>query len=260
MAGNTKRQFDAGVMAELRRRNGAPAPLTNTAVEKLPAPVARYLRRCGYANKGHIANAKFFWHEAQLKRAPDADWMRLHCLQFNFVAAPARIVYMKGATYGIFTLEGLDRYQDGRGSMLIRLMRLFTVNDTHTPQMDRSALVTVLSEALLVPSCAVQPYISWTPIDDRAARAALAHNGVTVEGTFYFNERDEFVRFTTSDRFLVAPGAGEIKASWTVTASDYRHKEGIRRPTDLRAIWNKPEGDYEYFRGLLAGIEFNAVL
>lgn len=50
---------------------------------------------------------------------------------------PMRAAYMRGRVVGVVPMEGRDIYQDGRGQILIRLARVFTVGDDTGPEMDQ---------------------------------------------------------------------------------------------------------------------------
>ena len=83
---------------------------------------------------------------------------------------------MKNAIMGIFPFEGRDKYQDGHGNMLIKLLKAITVVDAKSKEMDQSALVTVLAESLIVPTYALRQYIKWTALDANSAGAEIEYN------------------------------------------------------------------------------------
>lgn len=221
----------------------------------LPAPVQRYFRASGFVGKPHTLNARIVWREMRLRRSRHGLWMKLRCEQLVSVPEPTRIALMTGELAGVLTLEGRDKYQRGQGQMLITLMRVITVADARGRYMDESALVTVLSELLLVPSLALQKYITWTPIDDRSAQAAITDCGITVRGTFHFNDADECVRFDTDDRWR--DGRSPRRLPWSAFFGDYQTRGGVRTPYELSAMWHEPAGDFAYVRGTLDSVVFN---
>jgi hypothetical protein len=121
--------------------------------------------------------------------------------------------------------------------------------------MDQSALVTVLAEVFLATSYALQPYIKWESIDIYNAKATIEYNNVKASGVFRFNESGEFVEFVTNDRWQNETDSATVK--WSVTASKYIEKNGIRFPTDLRAMWHEKDGIFAYFKGEIEDIKFN---
>ena len=121
--------------------------------------------------------------------------------------------------------------------------------------MDVSGLVTVLSESLLAPSYALQGYMKWQPVDDRSARAELTSHGITVSGTFHFNEADELIRFDSKDRWQ--DGTPQKQLPWSAQLEGYRVSQGLRYPTRVSATWHEPGGDFTYVHGTIESIEFN---
>jgi hypothetical protein len=258
MAVSLKRLYETEVEAEARKGLlAATGIITEDVIAGLPEPVREHFRRCGRVGKPNMKNACVLWKGVSFKPSPERKWIALECRQFNSVPEPARIVYMKTRIGGLIPFEARDKYQDGHGNMLIRLARLFTVADARGPEMDASALVTFLAEALLVPSCALAPYITWTAVNSRAAGAAISFSGVTVKGLFRFNTKGEFVRFETNGRYYAAPNGLYEKIGWYAVAGDYAEKNGVRFPTTLSAAWRFKGGDFEYFTGTLGDITYD---
>ena len=233
--------------------------ITEKDISSLPEPVQRYFRHCGYIGKEKMVNAKIEWKDVTLKRSTKNNWMNLDCYQYNFVPEPTRIAYMKSMIFGIVPFEARDKYQDGQGSMLSRLLKLFTVGNARGKEMDESALVTVLAETFLAPSYALQKYIKWSAIDSLTARATLSNNGTNVSGVFHFNNEGEFIRFETYDRYYADADGTFKKIKWTAEVGNYIEKNGIKHPTILKASWNSGNGDFEYFKGKIEKIEFNII-
>ena len=231
--------------------------ITENHIASLPEPVQKYFRHCGYLGKEKMINAEFEWNDVYLKMSPHKKWISLKCYQFNSVLEPTRIVYMKSNIIGIFPFEGRDKYQDGKGNMLIKLLKLITIADVKSKEMDESALVTVLAECFLVPTYALQPYIKWIEIDLNTAKAVIRCNESEVSGLFFFDDHGKFIRFETDDRHYSEKGTEYKKYKWSVVAGNYIEKNGIKFPTYLRAMWHTEEGEFEYFKGNIANIKFN---
>jgi hypothetical protein len=119
-----------------------------------------------------------------------------------------------------------------------------------------SAAVTFLSEALIVPSCALQKYIRWEPIDSNKCRGIIDYKGVKVEGIFMFNEKGEMIRFQTEDRYMYMDDGTSEKHRWSGVISDYVERNGIMMPSRVKGVWNLEGGDYEYFDGSLMDVEY----
>lgn len=250
--------YESEVRKELGKSNTvASESILESDIFHLPGPVQNYFRCCGYLGQSKMRNAEIEWGEFNLKLSPDKPWMKMKSKQFNSVLEPVRIAYMESKMMGFIPFEGRDKYQDGHGNMRIKLLKFIQVAEAKGKEMDESALVTVLAETLLVPSYALQSYITWTPIDQHSAQAEIQHNHIHVSGIFTFNERGEFIRFETNDRYYSEKGTEYKKLKWSVEASDYIVKNGINFPSTLRAKWHLDHGEYEYFCGTIHSITYN---
>lgn len=231
--------------------------ITENDIAGLPEPVQKYFRHCGHLGKEKMANAEITWKDVYFKNSPHKKWMSLKCYQFNSVPQPTRIVYMKSSLMGLFPFEGRDKYQDGHGNMLIKLLKVIPVVNARSKEMDQSALVTVLAESLIVPAYALRDYIKWTSLDANSAGAEIEYNKSRAGGIFYFNDSGEFTRFETGDRYYSENGKDYERKKWSAVAANYILKNGIRFPSYFKAVWHTGEGDYEYFKGTITGIRFN---
>jgi len=217
----------------------------------LPEPVQWYLVYCGFVGRKKQWYTQLRWANVEMKLSSRGKWRRMDCFQFNSVPEPVRIVHMKARIGGVLSLEARDKFQNGRGNMLVRLLRLFTLADVRGREMDDSALVTVLAEALLIPAYAVQPYIQWEAIGPDRAVAFIRGGESVVHGVFIFNGQGEFVRFESMQRWK-AEKAGHFKRTpWRITVGDYVSRDGIRHPTRVSAAWLEGQKWVEYFRGEL---------
>jgi hypothetical protein len=231
--------------------------ITEEDIAPLPLPVQNYIRNCGYVGKKKMTNARIIWKDVLLRRNQNTAWMDLNCYQFNSVPEPCRIVYMKSNLFGFFPFEGRDKYQNGKGNMLIKLLKLFTITDARSKEMDISALVTTLAETLLIPSQALQSYIKWFPVDDFSAKAVINSGGTEVSGIFEFNENYEMTRFVTTDRYQSQKNSTNKNIKWSGIAGNYCQKEGIKFPSVFEAVWHQDNSDFEYFKGVIDSIKYD---
>ncbi len=234
---------------------GVPEMMTEELIATLPAPVQRHFKICGYLNKPVYNHVEIIWGDVDFYRAPGTGPLKLKCLQHNFAAEPSRIVYMSTFLGGFIPFEGRDKLQDGKGNMLMKIGKFFTMQDVKSDTMDKSALVTTLAEMFVLPAYAFRPYIGWKEIDNHSAGARISWNGISMEGVFHFNEAGEFVRFDTDERYMSNPKGDECHP-WSAYCGDYIEKNGYRIPSFMSAKWHLPTGDMEYFRGEILGFRY----
>ncbi|WP_460694304.1 DUF6544 family protein [Mucilaginibacter puniceus] len=230
-------------------------PHKQISVEALPTVLKNYLKHCGYVadNRSNYCHIK--WKYAYLKMAPGKKWSLLKCNQVNFFPDPARIVLFQTKLFGLFPFGAIDRFQEGKGNMLIKLLNYFTVANNRGQEMDIAELVTILAEAILIPAYFLQPYIQWEEIDPYTVKGTISHGNTSASGIFYFNEHHEFLRFETEDRYYDNKGKFE-KYKWTTYAWNYKKLNGVSHPLNFMAVWNMPTMDYTYFKGRIDKITY----
>jgi len=214
----------------------------------LPMPVQKYFRYCGYIGTPKMSYSKVVYQDVNFALGKDKPMIKIDYTQYNYVNKPNRIAYIDSRMYGI-PFEGLDSYIDGAGSMKGVIAKLYTLFHQTGKAMDKSSLVTFLSESLIVPNAALQDYIVWEAIDDLHAKATISYYGISCSGIFTFNEKGEMLTFTTDDREAASMDGTSEKVKWLIVCNEYKEINGIKRPTVFQAIWNYDDGDLVYFDG-----------
>lgn len=223
---------------------------------KLPEPVQRYFSYCGYIGREKMMRIKLIFDDVHFKMGVGKPWINIKYEQYNFVPEPARLAYIYTRMFGIIPFEGRDKYQDGKGNMIGRLLKKKTIFDVKGVEIDNSAAVTFLSESLILPSCAFQEYIKWEPIDSNSCKGIIDYKGIMGEGIFTFNEKGEFIKFQTEDRYMYMDDGTSVKHRWSALVSDYVERNGVKVPSRVKGVWNLKEGDHEYFDGRLVSVEY----
>ncbi|MEQ8201037.1 MAG: DUF6544 family protein [Syntrophomonadaceae bacterium] len=244
----TNAEFNALTDRLMATTDHAQGTFGEADITGLPEPVQGYFRYCGYLDTPKMSYSEVVYRDVDFALGKDKPLIKIDYTQYNFVAKPNRMAYIDSAMYGI-PFEGLDAYIDGAGSMKGVLAKLYPLFYQTGGAMDKSSLVTFLSESLLVPNVALQDYITWEAIDERHARAAIDYYGISASGIFTFNEKGEMASFVTDDREAAAMDGTSEKVRWSVECSKYQETGGIRKPTVFRAIWNYDDGDLVYFDG-----------
>ncbi len=225
-------------------------------IAHLPEPVQRYMNYSGFIGRENMMNAEVKWSDSKIRLKPDQGWMNLKTLQVNSVKEPMRAAYMKGRMFGI-PIEVREIFQNGTGNMSGKIAGRFTIFNNNDHEVLESVLLTILSEAPLVPGYLFADYITWEPVDENTAKARLQYKQFDVGGTFYFNDLGEYIRFETNERNYEDRTDGYRKEKWTILVHGYQEKDGIKFPTGVSVIWNLQEGDFEYWTGTITEVIFN---
>ncbi len=100
---------------------------------------------------------------------------------------------MKSRIAGLIPFEGRDKFQNGKGNMLIRLLKLFIYCGLEGRRDGQVALVTVLAEMPMIPASCFMPYVKWKYIDNNTVRGTISFKGIEVSGVFSFNDKGEYI-------------------------------------------------------------------
>ena len=244
------------IQHELEKPQQQPEILAQEQLALLPPLLQNYLHKSGFTDKPLAQNCYLVWEDTFLKLKPDKDWMHIGCIQFNAAHGPMRNALMRSKMLGLIPFSGKDKYQESKGNMLIKLAA-FTVSDTKGYEMDVSALVTFLSEAVLLPAALLADYTRWQQVDENALSATISHAGATANGKFYFDADGLPYKFETEDRYYSTGSGRNQKFLWTAYYSGYKEISGYYLPTELKASWLLPDGEYTYFTGKIKSVTFN---
>ena len=226
----------------------------------IPKALREYIMLCGFDGREKIKSAQVKWTAVSLKLNEQGTWKPMILEQYNFLPEPSRITYMKTKNFQLLPIEAIDSYLNGKGNMEIKLCHLFPIANSAGKEMDQAELVTILAETLLIPPYALQHYIKWEEIDDLTIKGTIDNWGTSASGIFTFNTNAEIVKFETNDRYFTNSKGEYEKTKWTILASEYMDQNGHRFPSSFSAVWNRPAGDFEYFKGKIESIKLGVKL
>lgn len=241
----TKSEFRNIVNTKISALEDYTDRFTEDDIKDIPLPVQKYFRYCGYLGTPKMSYMKAVFTDVDFVMSENKT-IKVDYTQYNFVEKPERFAYISSSIYGI-PFEGFDFYGNGTGSMKGTLAKIITLFDQRGESMDKASLVTILAECLIVPSVALQEYISWEEIDDTHAKSTISYYGISASGIFTFDENGIMTSFTTNDRVATDMKGNKKEVAWTAILSDYRETNGIKKPRVLQSIWHYPEGDCIYF-------------
>ncbi len=229
---------------------------TNEDIAELPLTVQKYFQYCGYIGTPKMSHMNIYFEDVDFVLSPDKPKLKIKYTQYNFVEEPDRFAYIDTSLYGI-PFEGIDVYQNGVGSMKGVIAKTFTLFDQRGEGMDQASLVTCLAESLFVPSMVLQDYISWKEIDDTHAEAVINYYGISASGIFTFDDNGAMISFTTNDREYADNKGNSQKVKWSAFCGDYVEVNGIKLPSNLKAVWHFENGDLVYFDGRDIDIKYD---
>src|SRR4030042_2145640 len=174
--------------------------------------------------------------------------MPVEAVQYTTLAGLlSRMWYAKVRTGPFALLTGYDRYDNGAGFMLIKLLSMFPVVNVSGPEVDMSALIIFINDMAMWPTAFLSDYIHWEPLDAVAARVRVTLYGKQFSVLLRFNDTGELVDFITEDRDR-SVGKTSQQTKWSTPLRRYREVNGLRIPSEGDAIWHLPEGEFPYIQ------------
>lgn len=221
------------------------AMVSDAAVSALPVPVQKWLDRTGITGKEKARNVHL-QQVGKMRTAADGKWMQFKAEQWFRVDEPAFLWYANVGAGSPVRLNGRDQLIGGRGHMLIKLFGLIPIVDANGPTIDQGSLLRYLAEIIWFPSAALEPYISWEPIDELHARAILRQGDQSVHGVFSFNAAGDITGFEAL-RYYDRGGSSTLEV-WhiDVDTDSYRQFQGIRIPAKSAVSWKLKDGEFRW--------------
>ena len=258
LTGAAKRRFQHRIDDEARSllaAAGGPAGVVEAQeLDKLPPPVRRWLALSGTVGRPRATTVRLK-QRGEMRTGPDKPWMPVAAEQYFSVAPPGFVWGVKARMMGVLPIAGRDRYADGHGHMLIKLASVLTVADGVGAEIDQGTVLRYLGEIIWFPSAALTDIISWEAIDERSARATMAHAGVSASAVFAFDEHGRFASLT-ADRYMSSEGGPRLE-KWVIPATEWRTVRGIEMPVRGHAVWKLAAGDFDYYRWEILDVEVN---
>lgn len=202
-------------------------------VEALPEPVQRWLR--------HVMAPG-----VPLLTGVDAEWMghlRLRGAWRPFVARhratlPGGFVWAAQTRLAGLPVSGFDRYTRQQGEMRWRLLRRIPIVSGAGEEVSRSAAGRHAAEMLATaPAVALDPSVSWEPVDHQRAVAHLVLGGVAQAVTVRVDGLGR-LRQVETDRWGSPPGLGYARHRFGALLTEERPFGGCLLPTEVVGGWH----------------------
>jgi hypothetical protein len=230
--------------------------ITGEETNHLPDIVQKYIFRTEFYGKKKIRNMKVTF-EGRIRSNPGDGWMNLKAYQISSFDTPTRIFYMKASKMGIPAI-GLHRFKNGKASMKVKLLGLFTVVDVNGDLMDQAETVTHLNDmCLMAPGTLIDKNIRWEDIDPLTVIAYYTCNGITISATLFFNNDGYLLNFISNDRFDLSDPANPKLHPFLTPIDSYMECSGFVIPQTAQTVYSRPEGDFVYGEFKVKSIEYN---
>lgn len=224
-------------------------------IVNLPQSIQKWLRHSGAIGREEI-KLTYVKQEALMKLKPEQKkWYSAQAIQYITIQKPAFIWTVEMNMMPLITIKGRDKSYEGKGEMLIKLNSLINIVNEDGVKIDEGALQRYLAEIVWSPSSAISPYIEWEEIDSLTAKAIINYKGTVASGSFYFNEKGDFVKFTTMRYKDNVPKSKRYP--WVITVQEYKTFEGIRVPSKTKVTWELDKKDWTWLNLEIKDIKYN---
>ncbi|WP_165267468.1 DUF6544 family protein [Fodinibius halophilus] len=229
-------QFWNGVASEQTEGDGK-------KIDDLPPVVQKWLNQSDINNQEAVKlNQK-----GRLKTTPEGSWMLVEADQYVNVDSPEFLWIADVQMASYIHLAGRDKYKDGKGHMLIKLLSLFPVANAKGAKIDQATLVRYLAEIVWYPRAATKEYIEWEQIEERKARATIENEGIITSGIFEFNKEGMPVQFEAERYYSRKEGATLETWLIDIEPSSYRVFDGMKIPTKASVTWQLDDGEFTWY-------------
>ncbi|MCU0319230.1 MAG: hypothetical protein MUE88_04045 [Flavobacteriales bacterium] len=253
---NFRMRYTTAVAHTLERTNALPVQrITEADLAPLPLPVQRYLRAAGVmgTNKPRSMRIAF---EGSI-RGFDGPWMPFTTVQVNSFYPPARFFWLDATMKGLPT-KGLHAYEQGKATMLIKLLGIVPVMEAHGPEMDKGETVTWFNDlCIYAPGALLDPRITWADGDDHSAKATFTHGDLSITATLVFDDADRLVDFISDDRYAMAANGTAVSMRFSTPLRDHRPIDQLILPGYGEAVWHRPDGPFVYGRFTLRSLTYD---
>jgi hypothetical protein len=228
--------------------------IQETDLEGLPLVVKKWLEQSQVVGKERIEAVRLK-QTASMRLKEEGPWMLAGVQQYFRVDEPGFIWKVKVNMAPLIYFTGIDKYEDGRGHMLIKALSLVKVADAYGKEVDQGTLVRYLAESVWFPTAALSSYIKWEEVDANSARATMTYGGISASGVFTFNQKGEVLSFV-AQRYRDVNGQYFMN-TWVVDLKEHKVFNGIKIPSAGEVIWRLETGDYNWYRFEINDIEYN---
>lgn len=230
--------------------------ITPRHLSTVPPVVQFWMENAGVVGK--LSQQRVYLEQrGEMKTTPDGNWMPVRAEQYIGTTQPAFLWIADVKAAPFVHLAGRDRYIDGKGRMLIKLLSVVPVVDSEGPKIDQGSLLRYLAEIVWYPSAALQEYIEWKQLDSTTAKATMEYGGISASGIFQFNKKGDVTAFEANRYYERKEGATLEKWLITIDENSYLSFEGIRVPSRAEVIWKLDGGDFTWYKLQVDSLWFN---
>jgi hypothetical protein len=227
--------------------------ITEAKAAALPHPVQTWLRKSNVIGKP-IPKSVHLFQKGTLRMDQKSKWQPFEAEQYFTIKPPGFVWDATIHSDKLIDVRGRDKYERGRGNMLIKAASLIPIANASGKEIDQGTLVRYMAEIIWFPQAVVSDNITWQAVDSTHAIATMSYNNVTASGTYTFDRNGLPVGFEAK-RFGLFDGK-YAKETWSVTTSRHEFVDGVPIGKDSKVTWKLKTGEFDWLRLVVVDIEF----
>lgn len=229
--------------------------INEKSLKDLPKIIQKWLINSGVVGNRPISNV-YLTQELKLKLQPNQkEWNSGKAEQYFTIQPPAFNWNISAEMNSILNIVGRDKFNDGKGEMIIKLLSLIPVaNVKNDKKVNQSTLQRYLAEIVWFPSAALSEYIKWETIDDFSARATMEYKGTKGSGVFHFDKDGNIKKFVAM-RYLDFNDTEPTE--WTVIVTEIEEMKGVKIPVKCEVNWKLENRKWTWLRLKITDIQYN---
>jgi hypothetical protein len=227
-------------------------------LQSLPPPVRAYLE-LALVQGSPAPRSVRFRHGGRFKPSLTGPWYDIRGEQYDGAAPPGFVWWGRMRIAPGLWIDARDRCLGGSGGMLVCLASTLRLFDRTGPALDQGAMLRLLSDLVLLPSVLLDArYVTWSPVDERQARATLTVGQTSVAGVFEFDDRGLPRRFS-AERYRDTGHGDAVLSLWSGEYADYRRVHGWLVPHHFIGYWHEGHQRLPYADFVIEAPEYDVV-
>lgn len=237
---NDYKRLVNNISNDVAKVNGS---ITLDDLENIPVQLQKYILNNGYLNTNKVSHIKFYCKGVDFLLDKDKPKIKIDFTVNLFADNIKRFALIDSKMYGV-PFQGLDVYENQKGFMKGVIAKNITLFNEIGNHMDRGELTTYIAEGMLFPSIFLSDKFLFEEIDEYSINVTVKDGNLIEIGTVFFNEKYEIIKLTIDKRYNTSTESFE---KWSCLYGSYKQFNGVKRPTNLKAIWNFKSSDSVYF-------------
>jgi len=253
-----QQRFNARIRSETETLLASQINTSGTIVSReslnhLPPVVQKWLIKSGVigTEKAHIVHLK---QKGMMRQKPEGKWSPMEAEQYITTDLPG-FIWNGNIGSSFMTINGRDKYLNGKGNMLIKIMSTIPINNSSGEEIDQGAMMRFLAEIVWSPSAALNDYIQWTYVNNTTANATMTNGNRKVSGIFFFDYEGDIVGFE-GKRYGNFDGHFSLE-TWLVRILEHKEFDGIRIGNKCEVTWKLKQGDFAWLQLEVTEISYN---